>query len=139
VLPSDASETQNASADAETDGASFDVAAARCLGGTYATAPSGAACDPRRIERAGSLEGPCFGPPVGVFCDRLIVTVRAEEVSSLPPGFVCGSPELGVVTCVWPFPDDASAHVLDAAALEGACAATQAVSDATVYCVIHGS
>jgi hypothetical protein len=139
VFPSDASETQNASADAETDGESFDGAGARCPGGTYATAPSGAACDPRRIERSGSLEGPCLGPPVGTFCDRLIVTVRPEEVSSLPSGFVCGSPELGMVTCVWSFPDDASVHALDAAALEGACAATQAVSDATVSCVIHGS
>jgi hypothetical protein len=115
------------------DGAS----STRCRGASYETSPSGAPCDPRRIEQARGLEGTCYGPAVGEFCDELLISVPASDRSSVPPGFVCGSPELGVVTCTWSFAGDAS-RVLDSAALEGACAATVAFPTVTVSCVLFG-
>src|SRR5262247_4011782 len=47
----------------------------RCFGATYTSAPDGGVCDPSRFERSGSFEGPCLGPGVGAFCDRIFLTV----------------------------------------------------------------
>jgi hypothetical protein len=145
--PTDASEDQTSgssgddggdesSADATT---AADSSIARCFGATYSTAPGGAMCDPNRIERSGSFDPPCYGPGVGAFCDRLEVTVQVSDEGALPPGFVCGDPELGVATCRWSFDDDAAVHAIDEAALEAACAVTRALSTAKVLCAIHGS
>jgi hypothetical protein len=138
--------TPGARGDASGEAASEPVDAApfvpgsRCAGATYLTAPSGAACDPKRIEQQRGLEGSCYGPGVGAFCRRFQVSVLASEEGALPAGFVCGSAELGVKTCVWPLGDGAaSSNVLDDAALEAACAVTTALPTANVSCVNSGS
>lgn len=116
------------------------VARSRCAGATYGAAPSGAACDPRRIEQQRGLEGSCYGPAVGAFCRRFQVSVSSGDEGALPSGFVCGSAELGIKTCVWSFGDDAaSTHAIDNAALEAACAVTIALPTASVVCVNSGS
>lgn len=125
-------------ADAATFDAPFDAATRRCPGASYTTAPSGATCDPNRIEHSRGLEGSCYGPGVGSTCDRLQVSVQVADQGKLPPGFVCGSPELGVVTCMWQF-GDATVHAIDDAALEGACAVTAALPTASVLCIRFGS
>lgn len=115
-------------------------AKSRCAGATYGTAPSGAACDPRRIEQQRGLEGSCYGPAVGAFCHDLQVSVPSRDEGALSSGFVCGSAELGIKTCVWSFGDDAaSRHAIDDAALEGASAVTIALPTANVVCVKFGS
>jgi hypothetical protein len=134
--------TTGASGDAAPDvlDAALVVAMSRCAGATYGAAPSGAACDPRRIEQQRGLEGSCYGPAVGAFCYRFQVSVPAGDEGALPSGFVCGSAELGVKTCVWSFGDDAaSSHAIDDAALEAACAVTIALPTASVLCVNYGS
>lgn len=112
----------------------------RCAGATYGAAPSGAACDPRRIEQQRGLEGSCYGPAVGAFCRSFQVSVPSADEGALPSGFVCDSAELGIKTCVWSFGDDAaSRHAIDDAALEAACAVTIALPTANVVCANSGS
>ena len=110
----------------------------RCPGATYETAPSAAACDPKRITRQRGLEGSCYGPDVGAGCQRLEVEVPAGDEGMLPAGFVCGAADDAVATCAWTF-DDASPYTIDAAALEAACAVTIALPTANVVCVSSGS
>lgn len=115
-------------------------ARSRCAGATYGAAPSGAACDPRRIEQQRGLEGSCYGPAVGAFCRSFQVSVPSGDEGALPSGFVCGLAELGIKTCVWSFGDDAAfTHAIDNAALEAACAVTVALPTASVTCVNYGS
>lgn len=125
--------------DATTEGSTSSIP--RCPGATYERAPSGAACDPERIERQRGLEGSCYGPAVGDGCRRLEVSVApSEDAAALPLGFACTLFDGGAQTCQWTFDDDASTiHLIDEAALEGACGATTALPDATVLCTNSGS
>ena len=141
AIQSPASALDASQIDASEDAAVSDTSMllARCAGGTYAAAPSGAVCDARRIERAGDFEGPCYGPPVGSTCDRLQMSLPSDDATTLPVGFVCSPPSLGRKTCVWSVGGDAAPNAFDDAALEAACAVTATLSTVTVLCQTHGS
>ncbi|MDB4994417.1 MAG: hypothetical protein JWM74_1849 [Myxococcaceae bacterium] len=111
----------------------------RCPGSTYTTAPGGGACDPERIRYAQGRGGhnQCFAPTNGTFCDVLQVSVFSLDASSLPPGFVCGSAELGVTTCRYPLTDGGTNGTLDDASIAAACAVTAALPQSTVSCIVY--
>lgn len=111
----------------------------RCPGSTYTTAPGGGACDPEHIRYAQGRGGhnQCFAPTNGTFCDILQISVASLDASSLPPGFVCGSAELGVTTCRYPLTDGGTNGTLDDAAIAAACAVTAALPQTTVSCIVY--
>src|SRR5205814_5902912 len=111
--------------------------ASGCPGASYTTAPSGAPCDPSRILRGGGLVAWYCGPDIGASCDELSVGLASDEMT--PPGFRCGSAELGVRQCDWIFDGDASFGYIDKAALEAACAVTAAFPGRNVNCKVTGS
>lgn len=117
------------------DAAMIGDGSARCDGSTYTSAPSGGACDPSHIKMAYGRTGQCLAP-TGGFCDVMQFSVQALDAASVPSGFACGSAELGVTTCRWQFPDG-GAHDLDSAALDAACAVTQAFAGADVMCIVY--
>lgn len=117
-----------------------DVVMPRCEAATYDKSPSGAACDPKRIVRLRGLVGPCYGPALGASCGSLQIAVPVGQEGALPPGFVCGSEELGITTCAWTFVADAGSwYVIDADVLEAACAVTVAFPNEDLVCVNGGS
>jgi hypothetical protein len=110
----------------------------RCTGSTYTSAPDGGACDPLHVLYVQGRGGTrCFAPPDGTFCDVLQLSVAALDASSLPPGFVCGSAELGVTTCRYPLTDGGTNGTLDDAAIAAACAVTAALPQTTVTCIVY--
>jgi hypothetical protein len=134
---SDASDAE-AAADALADGI-LGNDGGRCGASTYTTAPGGGACDPEHFVFAAGRGGGnhCFAPPAGTFCDVLQVSVFSLDASSLPPGFSCGSAELGVTTCVYALHDGGANGTLDDAAINAACAVTVALPQSTVSCIIY--
>jgi hypothetical protein len=142
--PSDASNSDASSSDAMAfsdapDDGSLGDGGGRCAGSTYTSAPGGGACDPAHIRYAQGRGGhnQCFAPPNGTFCDVLQISVAALDASSLPPGFVCGSAELGVTTCRYPLTDGGTNGTLDDAAIAAACAVTAALPQTTVSCIVY--
>ncbi len=145
--PSDAS--PDALVDALADATSNDALAlrdgfladggGRCPGSTYTTAPGGGACDPEHFHyvqgRGGNNQ--CFAPANGTFCDLLQISVFELDASSLPPGFVCGSAELGVTTCRYRLGDGSASGTLDDASIAAACALTVALPQTTVSCIVY--
>jgi hypothetical protein len=103
----------------------------RCDGGAT-TAPGGGACDASRllvVHRGGSAA--CIA--TGDFCDVLDVVIAEADLTKLPAGFECNKPDRGYVQCHWPL---GPVRLVDTAALDGACAATVALADVRVRCVI---
>lgn len=90
----------------------------------------GGACDRTRMRVVHRGVVGCFD--VGQFCDTVMVGLPTADVSKLPQGFTCGS-ELGVATCTWPLTN----HSIDQAAIDAACAVTQALPTANVDCIIY--
>lgn len=111
----------------------------RCPGSSYTTMPDGGACDVRRILYVQGRGGhnQCFAPPVGTFCDSLIVSGFGLEAGTLPPGFVCSGSELGVATCHYELRDGSANGLLDDAAIAAACGATTALPASTVTCIVY--
>jgi hypothetical protein len=101
---------------------------APCDGGSPAT--DGGACDPSRLRVVHRSVQGCFA--VGNICDTVVVHVPAADQPKLPQGFTC-SFDLGVATCSFPIPN----HTVDGAAVDAACAVTQALPDVTVDCIIY--
>jgi hypothetical protein len=138
ATPKDASTTQDGPAivvmgDADAPA----LAPERCANATYASAPSGAGCDPFRIVKYRGFPTPCSGPNLGTNCDYFSVTLQLSE--AMPVGFDCETPTDGMRECTWVFPDGARMGSLDEPALEAACAITRIASALVVRCGGHGS
>jgi hypothetical protein len=99
----------------------------RCEGGTYTTAPSGAACDPSHFTFRD-----CAGPPLGMYCDLLIVQIGQGE--QVPEGFECEAAFEGKRRCEWMF--SSTGHNLDEPALEAVCALTVSEPPHQVACIL---
>lgn len=113
----------------------------RCDGGSYTTAPSGAACDATHIVGAGLVHR-CYALPKGQFCDDFSFDIPdGADAGAIPSAFRCDSTSPGS-RCHLVQPNEAglleSYHiVLDDAALEAACAVTAAYPDVRVRCVVY--
>ncbi len=66
--------------------------------------------------------------------DTLHVGITEAELPKMPAGFQCRPPDHGYVQCEWPLGPD---RLVDDAALDGACAATVALPDVRVECIIY--
>jgi len=103
-----------------------------CDGGATAS-PNGAACNSSHllVVRRGAGAA-CVA--AGQFCDTLRLFITEADLSKVPTGFVCEPPDRGYVQCAWPLP---ASRLVDDAALDGACAATVALPDERVECIIY--
>ncbi len=129
---------------------SYDAATAPlvvCDGGTVATAPSGAACDPARIIRAIDPKGAsfpmCSALPKGAYCDALTFWITKEvDAAAVPAKFVCTDLQCGEKRCELPLTDAGDGPfqhgVLEDVSLEAACAATRAFPGVDISCFIVG-
>jgi hypothetical protein len=104
----------------------------RCDGGTTTTSPNGGACDSSRLVNVHRWPSEtCIAK--GDFCDTLLVGITEDQLSKVPAGFKCDKPDRGYVQCEWPLGPD---RRIDDAALDAACAATVALPDVRVECII---
>ena len=118
-----------------------------CDGGTIATAPSGAACDPARIIGAidpkGSSLPICSALPNGAYCDALTFSLTKEvDAAAAPTLFACRDTQCGEKRCELPLTDAGDGPfqhgVLEDVSLEAACAATRAFPGVDIRCFIVG-
>jgi hypothetical protein len=107
----------------------------RCEGGDFETAPSGAACDPTRIEGGGLLD--CYGPPKGQHCDEIVVDIAYG--AETPAGVQCTHNGSAPPICRYVGDQDggSSAGDLDDATLEALCALTESDPELVVRCSVY--